>query len=132
MSFINLTSHSIQIFDKENFVNLVETKPGSLVADSVEGEPILSVASSGEARIAMKTELLPSMDGVQMFKTEYSDLIGIPEGISEDDILIVSLATKSNTNASGHPLAKQMVSPYRVVRLTSNTSQILGAIGLTY
>jgi hypothetical protein len=67
-----------------------------------------------------------------MVATEYGELTGVPEGVTQDDRLIVSLPAKSTAVAAGHPLAGQMVSPYKVVRSRGNGSLVLGCMGFTY
>ena len=134
MSFINLTPHDITVFKEEQFEGLVQERPTVWKADKVCGESLLRIKSSGEVRIDTKTETLPSLGGVPMLKTEYGDLSGIPEDIEieDQDVLIVSLPTKSNAQQSQHPLAGQMVSPYGVVRAKENGSLVLGCMGFTY
>jgi len=135
MKIINLTPHSISFFKESQFLNLASTNPTTWLADAVEGEPIESHESQGVARIATSTiEIDPiiNRDVIPAVRTKYGELTGIPEGVKPDDILVVSLPTQSAAHASGHPLAGQMASPYRVVRLRTDTSVILGAIGLSF
>ena len=129
---INLTPHTISIYSEECFKGLEQSKPTVFLADAVEGEPILFLESSGVARITVSITEAGEKEGITFVKSEYGELIGIPPEITEEDILIVSLPTKSNALTSGHPLASQMVSPYKVVRQRSNSSNILGCIGLSY
>jgi hypothetical protein len=134
--FINLTPHSVQVYDLYQFKGLKEINPTTLVADGVEGDPILDLPSEGVARISCDTERDGSHDGIPMFKTEYGELTGItPEhclaSLSEDVRFIVSLPTKGMAQQAGHPLASRMVSPFRVVRSSQNGSIVLGCMGFT-
>jgi hypothetical protein len=132
MAVINLTPHPIQIYSEQQFINLVEENPTTFVAEKVEGEAIAEFPTEGNARISVTTTDMPSKDGIVFVKSEYGELVGIPENVGSEDILIVSLPTKSNATAAGHPLAAQMVSPFKVVRDAANTSNVLGAIGLSF
>jgi hypothetical protein len=132
MAIINLTPHAIHIYAEESFVNLAQLNPTTFTAEGVEGEPIAIFESVGNARISVTTTDMPSKDGIVFVKSQYGDLTGIPENVASEDILIVSLPTKSNATAAGHPSATQMVSPYKVVRDAANTSNVLGAIGLSF
>lgn len=132
MSFINLTPHAVQVFAKTQFVGLEQVNPTTWVADGVEGKAIAEFASEGILRISTNTVEAADIEGIPMAATEYGELIGVPEGVSESDRLIVSLPAKSMAVAAGHPLAKQMVSPYKVVRSKENGSLVLGCMGFTY
>ena len=132
MSFINLTPHAVQVFNEAQFVGLEQVNPTTWVADSVEGAAISDFESAGVLRISTETvEQLP-VDGVPMVATKYGELTGVPEGVMQNDRLIVSLPAKSMAVAAGHPLAGQMVSPYKVVRSRENGSLVLGCMGFTY
>jgi len=128
--FINLTPHQITFFRENQFVNLEQTNPSTYVADSVEGDPVMVVPSTGVARVSSETVDAPPIDGIPCSRTVFGDIVGIPDNIGQDDILIVSLPTKAAAQAKGHPLAEQMVSPHRVVRSRSNGSLVLGAMGV--
>lgn len=130
--FINLTPHSIDIYSESAFVNLQQLNPTTWVADGVEGEPLVQCPSEGVARISTTTVQIGVIDGVPLYKTQYGDITGIPDDVTDEDILIVSLPLQSMAIASGHPLAPQMASPYQVVRLASNTSTVLGCTGLSF
>lgn len=132
MSFINLTPHSVQVFDEAQFAGLEQINPTTWVADSVKGEPIADFKSAGVLRISTETVELNPVKGVPMVATKYGQLTGVPEGVTPDDRLVVSLPAKSMAQAAGHPLAGQMVSPYKVVRSRENGSLVLGCMGFTY
>ena len=87
--------------------------------------------SVGSARIAVTTEPCDAVDGIPSVITVYGDAVGIPSNIQDDDILIVSLPMQSMAKSSGHPLASQMVCPYKVVRSAENGSLVLGCMGFT-
>ena len=134
MAFINLTPHDILVFKKNQFVNLVEKNPTTWVADDVQGDAILSLPSMGSVRIATCITSLDDVHGIPVFATQYGELIftGIDQSnINSNDILIVSLPVVSNAKAAGYQIATQLVSPYQVVRLASDTSIILGCTGFT-
>lgn len=132
MTIINLTPHNFDVYNESQFVNLEQVNPTTLIADSVEGDVILSLVSSGSIRIATTTVAGDVVDGIPTVKTVYGEAVGIPDGITPDDVLVVSLPTQSMAKAADHPLASQMASPYKVVRLRSNTSTVLGAMGLSF
>ncbi len=128
---INLTPHIINVFSEDQFVNLEQANPTTWVADGVVGQAVAEYPSKGVARIAPITTDDDSIEGIPVVKTTYGEAVGIPEGIGPDDILIVSLPMQSMAKESGHPLAAQMVSPYKVVRSRQNGSLVLGCMGFT-
>lgn len=132
MAIFNLCPHSFDLYEESQFLNLQQLNPTTWVADGVEGSPKLSISSSGSIRIATSTVEGKPVESIPTVKTEYGDAIGVPEGVGENDILIVSLPAQSMAKAAGHPLAAQMGSPYKVVRLAQNTSTVLGCMGLSF
>ena len=129
---INLTPHNVDVFNEVQFVNLERVNATTLIADSVEGNAILSLPSVGSIRITTSTIEGATIDSVPTVKTVYGEAVGIPENVTADDTLVVSLPAQSMAKAANHPLASQMASPYKVVRLRSNTSTVLGAMGLSF
>jgi hypothetical protein len=132
MRYINLTPHPISVYNGSQFVNLVQINPTTWVADAVNGDSILSIDSTGVARISTSTKIINNVNGIDFYATTYGDIVGIPDDIDSDDILVVSLPTVSNAKASNHALANQLVSPWGVVRLASDPNQVLGCQGFTY
>lgn len=133
MTIRNFTPHSFDVYCQSQFMNFEQVSPTTFIADGVEGEPILSLPSEGSVRIATSTEELGiDSNGVPAFKTVYGEASGFPTDLNEGDVVIVSLPVVSSLNASGSPLAKYAASPYKAVRLRSNTSQVLGALGYTH
>lgn len=129
----NFMPHSYDVYKQEQFVNLEQTNPTTWIADGVQGEPIVSVPSEGNVRMATTTkELGIDAHGVPAFSTEYGEPNGFPTDIVEGDIVLVSLPTLSMMKASGHSLTAFVASPYNAVRLRSNTSQVLGCMGYTH
>lgn len=132
----NLTPHAIQVFQPVAFLNLEQTGLSNWVADGVEGDPIFQVASEGMARIKTSTvedDAIQVEGGeIPVVRTTYGEATGIPEDVLSTDILVVSLPMQSMARASGHINASQMVAPYKVVRLRSDTSKVLGCTGLTF
>jgi hypothetical protein len=132
MNVINLTPHAVQVYAEYQYTGLV-SKGTTITARSVEGQPLAQYPSQGCARIETATEPAGHIDnGIPIAKTTYGAAVGIPEGIGPDDVIIVSLPMKSMAVASNHPLAGQMVSPYKVVRSEANGSLVLGCMGFTY
>jgi len=132
MNILNCTPHSISIYPESAFINLVQVNPTTLIADAVdESQRIAYFGSVGNARISTNVSPYYEVYGIQFVKTEYGQFTGIPE-CEEDDLIIVSLPTQSMALASNHYLANRMVSPYKVVRLSSNTSTVLGCMGLSF
>ncbi len=131
MAIINLCPHNFNVYAEEQFTNLEQTNATTWVADGVKGEAILSLASSGSIRIATTTVEGNPVQGIPTVKTVYGEIIGIPD-VNSDDVLVVSLPAQSMAKAANHPLAAQMGNPYRVVRLRSNTSTVLGCMGLSF
>lgn len=129
---INLCPHKVDFYPEAAFQNLEQLNPTTWVADSVDESKLMqSFEASGTARISTKTVPANDVDGIPCVTTQYGELTGFPE-IHEGDVYIVSLPTQSMAKASGHPLASVMASPYKVVRLRSNTSNILGCMGLSF
>lgn len=132
MTILNLCQHSFDVYNESQFGGLEQTNPTTWVADSVEGEAILSLTSIGSIRIDTKTVEGEPVEGIPTVKTLYGEAVGIPDNVSSTDILVVSLRTQTVAKAANHPLANQMASPYKVVRLRSNPSTVLGCMGLSF
>lgn len=134
MRIINLTPHSIEVYASNQFVGLENTSPTTWIADSVKGDPLAQYPSEGVARISVSIEALQSHLPGEVVRTTYGEAVGIPQQLADNTntILIVSLPMKSMAMASGHPLAKRMVSPYKVVRGKQEGSPVLGCMGFTY
>ena len=134
MNIINLTPHSVDVVKECDFINLEKLNETTWVADGlVDGSWVASYPSKGVARISTSVENIevPGLPGTAVV-TKYGEATGIPEGIEENDVLIVSLPMQSMAVASSHPLAHQMAVPYKVVRLRGNTSTMLGCMGFTF
>ena len=134
MALINLTPHAIQVYGKAGFVNLEQVNPTTWIADGVEGDPISSLSSRGMARISTITsEVKTYVEGCPVVQTEYGLIEGLPEELSAEDYLVVSLPTQQNALQSGHPLATagMLLAPYGVVRKRDNGSIVLGCMGFT-
>lgn len=133
MTIRNFTPHFFDVYAQSQFVGFEQVNPTTFVADGVEGDAILSLPSEGSVRIATSTqELGVDASGVPAYKTVYGEASGFPLDLNDGDVVIVSLPVVSSLNASGSPLAKYAASPYKAVRLRSNTSQVLGALGYTH
>ena len=131
MEYINLTPHCISIYTENQFVGLKQINPTTWVADSVEGHPVLDIPSRGCARISVDTEE-NVVNGLLIAHSTYGDAVGLPNKVDPNNVLVVSLPMQSMAKASRHPLAAQMVAPYKVVRSADNGSIVLGAMGFTY
>lgn len=135
MAVINLTDHKvIRVFPESAFSGLEQKNATLFVADKVdESQLIVEYPKHGMiARIGISVEEAGFVDGkVPLVKTTYGKLEGVPSNIKPNDTLFVSLPTASMSRSAGHPLADQMVSPYKVVRLRSDTQVVLGCMGFT-
>ena len=129
----NYMPHSFDVYKKEQFVNLEQTNPSTWIADGVTGESIISLPSQGSVRMSTSTqELGVDANNVPAYNTVYGEASGFPTDVVEGDIVIVSLPVVSMMKASNHSLAAFVASPYNAVRLRSNTSTVLGAMGYTH
>jgi len=125
--------HSFDVYNESQFVGLEAINPTTWVADSVEGSPIVSLPSSGSVRMATSTTPMGVDEkGIATFKTVYGEPAGFPQDLVEGDVVIVSLPVVSMMHAANHPLAQYVASPYKAVRLKSNTSTVLGCMGYTF
>ncbi len=136
MALINLTPHSISVFPEAAFVNLEQTNPTTWAADAVDSEKLIaSFESEGIARIGVEVKEAGDINGIPLVETKYGEIEGVPKAVGMGNCyLIVSLPTASMARQSGKSgirLAGMMVSPYKVVRLRSNPSQVLGCMGFT-
>lgn len=133
MTILNLTPHPINVYSETSFINLEKTNPTTWLADGVEGEGLAIFETVGSVRIATKTVEQAPLGAIPVVATIYGVLEGVPKNaVLGEDTLIVSLPAQSMAKASGSEWADSMVSPYKVVRLRSNTSQVLGCMGFTY
>jgi hypothetical protein len=129
----NYMPHSFDVYAKDQFVNLEQTNPTTWIADGVEGDAIVSVPSQGSVRMSTSTqELGVDEQGVPVYNTVYGEASGFPTELEEGDVVLVSLPVVSMMKASNHPLSAFVASPYNAVRLRSNTSQVIGAMGYTH
>jgi hypothetical protein len=132
MAILNLCQHSFDVYNESQFIGLEQTNPTTLIAEGVEGDAILSLPSVGSIRIATSTVEGEIINSIPTVKTQYGEAVGIPNNVTNDDTLVVSLRTQSIAKAANHKLASQMASPYKVVRLRSNPSTVLGCMGLSF
>lgn len=133
MTIRNFMPHSFDAYKEKQFVNLEQLNPTTWIADGVEGEPIISVPSEGSVRMSTTTGQVGVDEyGLPIYKTVYGEATGFPTDLKEGDVVLVSLPVVSSMNASGHPLAAFAASPYKAVRLRSNTSTVLGAVSYTH
>jgi hypothetical protein len=131
MTVFNLTPHDVNVYNQGQFIGLEQTNPTTWVADGVEGAPIALYPSNGVARIATKTVPFDLGMPGECVETSYGDANGIPDEATAADVFIVSLPMQSMSHAAGHPLASNMVAPYKVVRLRTDGSKVLGCMGFT-
>lgn len=132
MKVINLTPHSVDVYSQKQFQGLEQSNPTTWLADGVEGEPIAQYESSGVARISTSTQAIDSCLPGEVVSTSYGNASGIPDGLDGTEALIVSLPMQSMAKQAGLNEADQMVAPYKVVRLKSKPSQVIGCMGFTY
>jgi len=125
--------HSFDVYAKDQFVNLEQTNPTTWIADGVTGDAIVSVPSQGSVRMSTSTqELCVDSNNIPVYNTVYGEPSGFPTDLVEGDVVLVSLPVVSMMKASNHPLAAFVASPYKAVRLRSNTSNVLGCMGYTH
>lgn len=135
MAVVNLTPHSVEVFEESQFVNLEKVNPTTWVADGVEGAPIASYPSQGVARISTSVQVVEPIPAEwiagELVETVYGEITGL-DSVKPGDFIIVSLPTKSMAATAGLASAKAMVSPYKVVRSRENGSLVLGCMGFTF
>ena len=131
MTIRNLLPHSADFYSESAFQGLEQINPSTWVADSVEGPALLSIPSEGMLRISTSTTEAEPIAGIPTVVTAYGAVTGVPEDVSPDDVLVVSLPALSMAVAARHWLVRQMVAPHKVVRQRGNTGTVLGAMGLT-
>lgn len=129
MTIINLTPHAIQVYAQESFEGLEKTNPTTWLADSVEGQPLLLVESSGMARVKVATVDADPIDGVPTVTSQYGEIEGLPE-FQDGTFYVVSLPTVSAAIANGRTTA-DLLTPYQVVRSRANGSLVLGCMGFS-
>ena len=132
MKVLNLTPHSVQVYDANQFIGLEQTNPTTWVADGVNGDPVAAYPSQGVARISVATEAVQSVLPGEVVATTYGEATGIPDGLDGTEVLIVSLPMQSMAKQAALNEAPQMVAPYKVVRSKANGSVVLGCMGFTY
>ena len=129
----NFMPHSFEVYPHIQYTNLEQTGPTVWIADGVEGDAIVSIPSEGSIRMLTSIdELGVDSHGISTYKTIYGEATGLPDDLVEGDVIITSLPVVSMMNAANHPLAAFFASPYKAVRLRSNTSQVLGCMGYTH
>ena len=103
MALINLCQHSFDVYNESQFIGLEQTNPTTLIAEGVEGDAILSLPSVGSIRIATSTVEGEIINSIPTVKTQYGEAVGIPNNVTNDDTLVVSLRTQSIAKAANHP-----------------------------
>ena len=104
MKFVNLTPHTINIFNSDK-------------------QPVMTVLSSGHARCSVNKTETGNIDGVQLFETTFGEVEGLPPA-EDDTILIVSLLTRQAL-----PERDDLYSPGELLR--DENGQPVGCIGLS-
>ncbi len=106
MSIINLTPHEINIYNAQK-------------------ELIISVPSSGQARVQTRTAQVALEHGIPLFHTVYGEVEGLPgEQPGDEVIIIVSLLVKQEL-----PDRLDLFSPGELLR--NEAGQPIGCIGLS-
>lgn len=132
MNVVNLTNNTVVVYPESAFQGLTQINATTWNAESVDAtQKLAEYPSEGVALISVNTVERESINGIPCVQTVYGELTGIDVNTNAD-VLIVSLATQSMARMSNHPLASRMVSPFRVIRCTSNTSLVLGCIGFSF
>jgi hypothetical protein len=130
---LNTCPHNINIFPEDAFINLKQINPTTWVADGVKEEaPLLAFypSSGSSLRIGVESKPIGSIAGVPCYRAVYGELSGLPE--EEYDVIITSLPAVSNAKLKGLAIAEKLCSPHQVVRLSTDTSVILGCTGLQF
>lgn len=109
MKVINLTPHAVTILGSE-------------------GELIMEVQSSGNARAKQESSPIGLLDNIPLFETHYGAPIDLPDP-EEGTILIVSKITADAAKQVGRSL-DDLYLVFDTVRDPSNPSNILGCRGL--
>lgn len=109
MKVINLTPHAVTILGSE-------------------GELIMEVQSSGNARAKQESSPIGLLDNIPLFETHYGAPIDLPDP-EEDTILIVSKITADAAREAGRSL-DDLYLVFDTVRDPANLSNILGCRGL--
>ena len=134
----NFTPHVINLIKKEDLVGLTQVNATTWVAEGfVEGgAPYLTIESEGEIRIDVTTVTREAVRvvnyNIPAVNTKYGAISGLPFLVAPEDLLIVSLPTQTNAAAAGLDIVDKLVTPFKVVRMKSNTSVILGALGVSF
>lgn len=143
MEIRNHTPHSVVIYPEAAFNNL-RHEGRTLVADGVgydssdppiaEYHPIENLQPIRISSDAIAAEEIHLEGG--SFKIYEIDRTAPIKGLTEADLageflLIVSERTKMQAIAIGHPIAQRMIYPYNVVRLSSDTTKVLGCMGFS-
>ncbi len=132
MTVMNLTPHAVYVYDASQFEGLEQPNPTTWLADGVTGKPKAEYPSDGVARISTSTKPLNSSLPGEVVETAYGKASGLPLNLDGTEALIVSLPMQSMARQAGLKASEKMVAPYKVVRLRSNPSQVLGCMGFTY
>ena len=132
MRVINLVPVTVDVYNESQFINLERLNKITWVSDGTVGKAIATYPSQGSAWIDTEAVAVNSYLPGEVVQTTYGEATGIPDNLTGDEVLIVSLPMQSMAKSAGIPESIQMVAPYKVVRLRSNTSQVLGCMGFTY
>lgn len=109
MKVINLTPHKVTILGSE-------------------GELIMEIQSSGNARAKQESSPIGLLDNIPLFETHYGAPIDLPD-LEEDTILIVSKITADAAKQVGRS-TDDLYLVFDTVRDPENPSSILGCRGL--
>ena len=106
MKFVNLTPHTINIYNTEK-------------------ELVMSIPSSGVARCAVEKRQISNAEGVALFETAYGAVEGLPEmDTTYGTIIIVSLLVRQAMASR-----TDLYSPGELLR--DEAGQPIGCIGLS-
>ena len=134
MKILNGTNHEVTILTRENLVNF--SQEGDLLfADSVVGEPILYLPKASTP-VRVDLEMLPeeSVNGINVYRRICKGIVGIPDNLKPQDILLVSAQTKSAASLAGTFYAVQMAVPHELVRERRADGKFvtLGCLSISY
>ncbi|MBO0526673.1 hypothetical protein [Clostridium botulinum] len=107
----------------KNVGRIINYTPHDINIVSQDGELIKTYSSKGIARVSAKSLYKDTINEVDIFKTEYGKVEGLPSEEKEGTYYIVSMLVKQAC-----PNRKDLLSPSQLVR--DSEGKIIGCLGL--
>lgn len=101
--------------------------PHTIAICGPDGTVVREIPSSGIARVAVKSEALPSVDGIPVVSTAYGDVEGLPEPVQGHALVVSMVVLAALPNRTD--LYRPDTSPANVVR--DADGKIIGVKALT-